>query len=332
MKVSDRPLHVHLLDTSVASDNVGDEIIMDSVLRHGSSIWQDAWLTSSSSHDGMGRLGRRHVASSDLVFLCGTNALSHRNMIRRKPIWSVAKQDVAPLKGKVVLFGVGWNKYSATVERSQARILRQLLSDKFLHSVRDAYTAHMLASIGITNTVVTGCPTLWSLGESSWPSLGADSPSVILSLTHHKPHELDHWLIKLAKRTFDSVFFWPQQIEDLEYLRSIGKDDVASFNVVSPTLKRFAELLATGHVSSVGTRLHAGIFALQHRVPTCIVAIDNRATEMHRDFNIPIVERSKLNNDLSIIETLNRSGRITISMDRIERFLNQFGRMREADS
>jgi polysaccharide pyruvyl transferase WcaK-like protein len=52
-------------------------------------------------------------------------------------------------------------------------------------------------------------------------------------------------------------------------------------------------------VDFIGLRLHAGIRSLQRSRRTLIVAIDNRATEISKDTNLPVVARG----DLKAIES-----------------------------
>jgi polysaccharide pyruvyl transferase WcaK-like protein len=55
------------------------------------------------------------------------------------------------------------------------------------------------------------------------------------------------------------------------------------------SMSGFDEALAQPSVC-IGVRLHAGIRALQRGRQAVIVAIDNRAREMVRDFALPVVE------------------------------------------
>jgi polysaccharide pyruvyl transferase WcaK-like protein len=47
-------------------------------------------------------------------------------------------------------------------------------------------------------------------------------------------------------------------------------------------------------VDCVGTRLHAGIRALQRKRRAIILGVDNRAEEMGHDFDLPVVARGKV--------------------------------------
>ncbi|MGC4050775.1 MAG: hypothetical protein QM757_15480 [Paludibaculum sp.] len=49
--------------------------------------------------------------------------------------------------------------------------------------------------------------------------------------------------------------------------------------------------MANHSITYVGTRLHGGILALNHKVPSLITGVDNRSIEMARDFHLPVVPR-----------------------------------------
>ena len=85
--------------------------------------------------------------------------------------------------------------------------------------------------------------------------------------------------------------FWPQGYGDNAYLQSLGltADDL---EILSPNLAAFDAALGSGDIDYVGTRLHGGIRAMQPLSRrSLIIAIDNRAKEMNRDFQIPIAGR-----------------------------------------
>ena len=71
--------------------------------------------------------------------------------------------------------------------------------------------------------------------------------------------------------------------------------------------------------------MHGGIRALQHGRRALIIAIDNRAREKHRDFNIPVLERDAMVD----LEAWIKGGQATdihIPIAEIDRFLRQFER------
>lgn len=291
-----------LLDTSVASTNLGDQIIMQAVRAELERPLKDALVSSVASHDTMGRKGRSLVRASDLVIAGGSNLISSHIWMRS--VWRLRPLD-AFIGMNVVLMGVGWYQFQSKPDPYTRWLLRKVLHPRALHSVRDGYTADMLASIGIANCVNTGCPTLWGLT----PELCAGLPrtkakSVVTTLnTYIRDIEADRRLIELLRSRYETVHAWVQTAEDHDYLREFGDD----IRILEPSLAAYDRLLSNEpDLDYVGNRLHGGIRALQHGRRAIIVEIDNRAKEMGRDFNLPTVARTDFDQLASMID--GRSG------------------------
>ena len=76
-------------------------------------------------------------------------------------------------------------------------------------------------------------------------------------------------------------------------------------------------------VDYVGTRLHGGIFALQHGKRTIILGIDNRAADMYKEININYIQYGDFQLlDKKIYSDLKTE--INIPIDQINFFKNQF--------
>ena len=73
----------------------------------------------------------------------------------------------------------------------------------------------------------------------------------------------------------------------------------------------------------VGTRLHAGIKAMQKMKRTIIVGVDNRAYAMHLTYNFNYINRNSIEN---LENMINSSLDTVINIDerKINSFLNQF--------
>jgi polysaccharide pyruvyl transferase WcaK-like protein len=82
---------------------------------------------------------------------------------------------------------------------------------------------------------------------------------------------------------------------------------------IDPSIEALDDLLRSEGVDFVGTRLHGGIRALQHKRRTIIIAVDNRATEIGRDINLPIVQRTSIAQQLE--NRINDSWRIEVNVD-----------------
>jgi hypothetical protein len=74
-----------------------------------------------------------------------------------------------------------------------------------------------------------------------------------------------------------------------------------------PNLRSYTAFLDNEDVDFIGTRLHGGIRAMQKGHRALIIGIDNRATEIGRDTNLPVVQRQ----DLAAIEAWIDGGRAT---------------------
>ena len=106
------------------------------------------------------------------------------------------------------------------------------------------------------------------------------------------PHDED--LIRLALEHFrGTIFFFPQGSGDIAYLHSLDafQTNAHRFEIIGHSLESVERLLSSRPVTYLGTRLHGGIVAMNYRVPSLIVGVDNRATEMARAFHLPVVAR-----------------------------------------
>lgn len=276
-----------LLDTAVASTNLGDQIIMEAVRKELDRPLAGALVTAVASHEVMGAKGRGLIRSARLAVAGGTNLISSHIWLRST--WRLRPAD-AFLGAKVVLMGVGWYQFQAKPDPYTAWLLRRVLHPTALHSVRDGYSADMLRSIGIGNVINTGCPTLWGFTPQACAALPKTrAESVVTTLNTYIPDRaLDGRLIETLRGRYKTIYAWVQTAEDHAYLKSFGDDIV----ILEPSLAAYDTLLRDEpDLDYVGNRLHGGIRALQHGRRAIIVEIDNRAREMGRDFNLPTVER-----------------------------------------
>src|SRR5690606_30173548 len=110
--------------------------------------------------------------------------------------------------------------------------------------------------------------------------------------------EKDSQLVECLKKNYQKLYFWAQGSEDNQYFDELIQLKPQIFENIEriPTnLKSYNQLFINNEIDFIGTRLHAGIRALQLQKRVIIIGIDNRALEMHKDFNLPVVERHDLN-------------------------------------
>lgn len=310
---------ITVFDTHYTTDNIGDQVIMTAVMSNLHAMFPRAFFTGIPSHDYIGPTGRRALRESDYSFVGGTNILSSHLLWYKQ--WKLRYIDVYGAN-KPILMGVGWHKYQSTPDIITRWSYRYFLNREVMHSVRDSYTFDRLNAMGIKNVINTGCPTMWGLTDD----VVRDVPTtkarkVIFTLTAYlaKP-DLDRALIGLLQSEYDEVYFWPQMHGDAAYLESLGMPAVKWIN---PNLRALEEVLVSSEIDYVGLRLHCGIFALQHRVRSLTVTIDNRAAEISKDTGLPAAGRDDLEGIRQWIRGSERV-QLRLPLKEIERWKGQF--------
>ena len=283
-----RMQRIALLDASIASENLGDQIITDAAQAALESMFPHAFFVRLTTHEFHLWESRRIIDGCDLVFVGGSNLLKS-NMIRNNQ-WKISPFDYF-LRKECILLGCGWWYYQEKPNWYASRMLNRILSKKRVHSVRDEYTRTQLGRATIDNALNTSCVTMWELTPEHCAAIPTrKAPIAVLTLTGYSQNAVaDRALVELLLKKYEKVFFWVQQPEDHAYGQQISDGRV---EFISPNLKTYTALLDDSHIDYIGTRLHGGIRAIQRGKRALILAIDNRATEIARDTNIPVVERT----------------------------------------
>ena len=258
----------------------------------------------------------------DYAFFCGTNAFRKRWRLRsRKNQWALNGWQLA-LSKPIITLGVGWNSYKSGSGYLSSLAYRRLLCKKSLQSARDEFTARMLRNIGVKNVLNTGCATIWGLTPEHLSYIPEKkSDSAIFTITDYdRDPKSDVEMISALAKNYDKIIFWPQGALDLEYLTSLRLP--YAVELLPSGLSAFDKALEA-NVDFVGTRLHAGIRALQKAKRSIIISIDNRAAEMQQNFNIPVVARG----DSEMLVRMIRGNwvpKITLPLKNIEMWKSQF--------
>ena len=281
---------ISLLDPSICSSNLGDQIIIDSVDNIIDTTFNEPLLIRIQTQDKISSNSYKYMRMSDFKIIGGTNLLSSKMNSYKQ--WKVNLWDSLFIND-IILLGVGWWKYQKKPNFYTRVLYKVLLSNSYIHSVRDSYTEQKLKSIGIPNVVNTSCPTLWTLTEEHCSNIPRKkSDSVLVTFTeYHQNEKLDFNLVKVLSQNYQKIYFWTQQPKDYHYMQSFcGKGAI----YLKPSLKALDQCLSSCDVDYIGTRLHAGIRALQHSRRALILAIDNRATEIAKDTNLPVIKREDI--------------------------------------
>lgn len=309
-----------IFDTSVGTTNLGDHIIMDAVNRLADELFEDDFVINLSTHFAIHPRDLIKLRKYDTALVGGTNLLKNNTL--RKSQWKVAMKDLLVLRHKVVLFGVGWWQYQERPVSVYSRMMyKQLFSTKYLHAVRDNYTLNKLKEIGIDNVVNTGCPTVWALDETHCAQINPQKRDIVVTTItdYMRDEEKDKAMLDTLKRHYREVHVWIQGSKDKSYIDSLAAD----IQFIAPKLSAFDAFLENQPCEYVGTRLHAGIRALQKKRRALIIGIDNRAIEMRNDIALNVLERTRMD---VLEERIHDEVRVKLYLDQksIARWKDQF--------
>ena len=326
--------NIILFDTAVASLNHGDEIIMESFLKNGADLLDGHFVLRFPTHTPCFHFYQQtkynnrftFAKDADYKFICGTNLLSNK-MYFPWNFWNINLFDSACYQNSV-LVGVGcasFPKGSDKVHWYSKLLFSKILSKRYKHSVRDEHTKRIVESIlGPGSAINTGCPTLWGMTKEHCRQIPTGKAQrVVFTLTDYsKDRVCDQNLIDILNRQYEEVYFWPQGTQDMAYFQTLAHTE--SICVITPSVAAYDALLQEGNIDFVGTRLHAGIYAMQHKVRAVILAVDNRAADMAETYNLNVMHRG----DTKLEEMLCSEIVTDINIDEqaIDEFKQQFVR------
>ena len=315
--------HLLLFDTAEGTENIGDGVIMDYCKQQLEECLKGHYFTYQvPTHLEIGKQSYILNKKSDLNIVCGTNILKTSILFNKG--WMLHLKDILHLKN-LCLMGAGWGNYNTyNCDPYTKWAYKRILSKTLIHSVRDEYTKKRLNSIGIKNVLNTGCPTMWKLTPDFCQSIPTcKGKYVVTSLTYYRPdQEYDRLMLNILLKNYEKVFLWTQQDQDLNYFQSLNIQ--GEIIVLRPTLASYDSLLKECKgLDYVGSRLHGGIRALNHKVRSLIVGIDNRATEIHKDTNLPYIARENMHNLPQWINS-NTKTQIILPQENINKWKSQF--------
>ena len=166
---------ISILDPSIISYNLGNEIISESVYKFINNYFSNTFTVKLQFTERLRQISKKHLQSSDLTILAGTNSLSSKMLFLEQ--FPINIFDLFSMQN-ILLCGVGWFQYEDKPNFIDKKIINHLLNNKFHHSVRDSYTFHMLSDSGIKNIINTSCPSVWDLKQehlANIPSKKADN-------------------------------------------------------------------------------------------------------------------------------------------------------------
>ncbi|NGZ08121.1 MAG: polysaccharide pyruvyl transferase family protein [Nitrospira sp. LK70] len=313
------------------SINLGDVIIHEAVEKSLKNIFSKAEFIRISSHrippDSLLKAARR----SAFMFFGGTNVLS--SDLRKYNQWKLpipsrlAWPFRFPVNG-VILMGVGWWQYQDSPTPYTRAFYSRALSHQYAHSVRDSYTEQKMRQLGFNNVINTGCPTMWVLNGLNVATRRGSAENCLFTLTDYlkSPTDDDRIIGEILAGYRGKVYFFPQGNMDREYIACLGNYQKYSsrITILNRSFRDYVATLMENDVDYIGTRLHAGIKALQMGKNALIISIDNRAAEISSDTGLPVISRDENKKISWWIDGKTLFDKIRMPVKEIDRWKRQF--------
>lgn len=309
-----------ILNTSINSDNLGDDIIMENCSQQLLKTSLPALLYQVPTHSLPSETEKLLLRRASFKILCGTNILSGR--MRSYGLWKM-DQDVSLYKN-TVLMGVGFDKDNSVPDAYTKQLFHTILSETYIHSVRDSNAEKQLKAIGIHNVINTACPTMWDLTEEHCKNIPQSKASeVVTTITDYKKdYYRDKRMLEILLDNYQTVYFWIQGSGDFAYLDRLQMTD--KVQLIPATLAAYEQLLQNSTVDYVGTRLHSGIEALRYKHRSLIISIDNRAKCIAEDTDLPVLMREDIDGYLAEKIQSKWETKIRLPEENIRKWLGQF--------
>lgn len=294
-------MNILMFDTAIGTFNQGDDIILDSAQAGMETLFNNNFVMRLGTH--VSNLSLYHYLRNsnkmqfadncDYKFIMGTNLLTSDviRTIGQWPIGPISKR----LYRNSIMMGVGITQSNRELTFYTKALYRDILRRDIAHSVRDEESKALLESVGGIQVIDTGCPTLWKLTPDVCANIPVNKArNAVITVSGQKKYqnpERDQMLIDVVERNYDKIYIWIQTYEDEGYFQSLKHTKDITYIY---SLRQYGEICDNGNVDYVGTRLHGGIYAMQHGVRSVIVEIDHRAKGFKEINNINTIARDEL--------------------------------------
>lgn len=323
--------NIVLFEPGIGTLNKGDEIITIASEQALSDICTNQFVAKFGTHAPVVSIfqNNSHYKYMDFFntakykFICGSNLL-WVNMLSSSPSLNVNLMNYKPYENSILL-GVGLGRNKSKLNHYTRSLYKKILSDKYIHSVRDEASKRFIESLGL-KAINTGCPTTWILTDEFCATIPTKkSSNVVFTLTDYcKDQKSDKKLIDILLNNYENVYYWVQGAHDLDYLNQLHKQK--NINIIPPSVEAYDIYLKNTQTDYVGTRLHAGIFALQHKRRSIIISVDNRVEQIKETYNFKTITRLEIEKLDSIINS-DFNTEIHIKKKNIEEWKMQFNNL-----
>lgn len=322
---------VLILDTSIASFNKGDDIIMECTRKELAPLLEKSFELTLPTHVSpfhWYQVWRNSYYVQQFInckykFVGGSNILVP-NLLTHFPQWNINLFNYQPMKGCVLVgvgAGVGAEK---KIDRYTKYIYQHLLNRAYYHSARDERSKDYMERLGL-KAINTGCVTMWMLTPDFCKTIPSKkSDRVVFTLTpgsQPNRQEKDQYMIDTLRRCYQEIYFWPQGMHDADYYRSLSNTE--GIKMLGASKQAYDDYLTNNDTDYVGTRLHGGIYAMRHRRRAIIIAIDERARAINAKNHLNCIDIDNLM-DLEAMITSKFDTNIVMDYDAIRKWKSQF--------
>ncbi len=324
--------NILILDTSIASDNKGDDIIMECTRKELALLLDNAYELTLPTHVSPFHWYQvrrnssfvQRFANCEYKFVGGSNILIP-NLLTHLPQWNINLFNYQPMKG-CVLVGVGAGAGAeGKIGWYTKYVYQHLLNRDLYHSARDERSKDYMERLGL-KAINTGCVTMWMLTPEFCATIPSKkSDRVVFTLTasdtlHNK--EKDQFILDTLLRNYPEVYFWPQGIHDYDYFHRLN--NTKTVHILQASKQAYDDYLTNNDTDYVGTRLHGGIYAMRHRRRAIIIAIDERARAINAKNHLNCVDYNELDSLESFIDS-SFTTNVKMNYNEINNWKKQFG-------
>jgi polysaccharide pyruvyl transferase len=284
-------------------NNAGDFLIKNRARKLMSSVRPDRNLEDLDGWKELSRENLDRINGSKALILMGGPALQKR---MRPRVYGLP-QDLNDITVPIVTMGIGWyspfgrweDTSSYPLNSLSTELLERINGERYMSSVRDYHTLNALASKGLNNFVMTGCPALYSSEHADVPVQVNRDPQKIgfslgvsLKFSRRMREQMKATILRTRNK-------FPDASLDVVFHHGLGSDyllsDRASNDLHASQLE-FAQWLESEGISYVdisgdaekllayysecdlhiGYRIHAHIFMSSISKPSILLIEDGR--------------------------------------------------------
>jgi polysaccharide pyruvyl transferase WcaK-like protein len=297
-----------LLNPAIGSTNLGDSIIANAI-KGLFEFWGIDFVAELTTHRPWNKVERKLAIEADYFIVGGSNLLTSSLFPLSHTQWKISYKEFLLLRGKVILFGPGWRRDEDAISYFTSRLYASLMAEEVPQLVRDRVSQSRLLKTE-RNVVNSSCPTLFRIDEVMENSRSTASNTVVVALSGNiKSVEQDRLILKMAEDNFENVKLFPQGIFDPQFPtysdEAYYQELKIDYEILSGGLEAYSTELKSGS-HYFGTRLHGGIFAMQHGNPSTIIDVDSRARNIFAGTGYQVLQREELSQGLKIERTYRR--------------------------